>query len=94
MASCRSAGSVLDFVLVAPEGLYVIEMKGLTEGLVAPNARGGTPEYKTGGFQITAQQTPKGDRWTQRLPLLERLARMGEPGLGNPSRSLTGRSRS
>src|SRR3954454_5194702 len=31
---------LLDFVLVAPEGLFVIEMKGVTEGLVASGPRG------------------------------------------------------
>ncbi len=75
--------TVVDYVLVTAEGVFVISMRGVTEGLVAA-ARGET-EYKTGGFTITCRTTERGDRWTQRLPILERLARIGEVPLGNPS---------
>src|SRR5256885_821575 len=46
------------------------------------------PLHGWAGFAITCRETKSGDRWTQRLPWLERLARLGEPGLGNPSQAV------
>jgi len=68
-------GTVIDYLLLSGEGLFVIEMRGLTED-------------EKGRYPVQCRQVNGKDRWTQRLPIIERLARMGEPGLGNPSAAL------
>jgi hypothetical protein len=71
-------GTVLDYLLLSGEGLFVIELRGLTED-------------EKGRYPVQCRQVNGKDRWTQRLPIIERLARMGEPGLGNPSAALDGK---
>lgn len=66
---------VIHDLLVSTEGLLVIEMRGLTE-------------TEKGTFEVTCRQKDGQDRWSQRLPILERFARLGEPRLGNPSLAL------
>ncbi len=68
-------GTVIDYLLLSGEGLFVIEMRGLTED-------------EKGRYPVQCRQVNGKDRWSQRLPIIERLARMGEPGLGNPSAAL------
>ena len=67
--------SVIDYLLLSGEGLFVIEMRGQTED-------------EKGRYPVQCRQVNGKDRWSQRLPIIERLARMGEPGLGNPSAAL------
>jgi hypothetical protein len=71
----RINGEVIDYLLVAPEGLMIIALEGLNE----------TPKAT---FPVTVRQVKGEDRWRQTLPILERLARLGEPRLGNPTRKL------
>jgi hypothetical protein len=68
-------GERIDYLLLAPEGLFVIELKGITEDV-------------KGRYPVRCQQVDGKDVWTQRLPIFERLARMGEAPLGNPSAAL------
>ena len=68
--------TLLDHLLVTPEGLFVIELKGLTDD---PKGR----------YPVGCRQVAGVDRWRQALPPLERLARLGESALGNPSADLT-----
>jgi hypothetical protein len=70
-----AGGTVIDYLLLSGEGLFVIELRGLTED-------------EKGRYPVQCRQVNGKDRWTQRLPIIERLARMGEPGLGNPSAAL------
>ena len=53
------SGPVIDYLVVGPDGFYVVEMK-------------------TGGFPVTVTKVAGKDKWTQKLPFLERLARVGE----------------
>lgn len=71
----RINGEVIDYVLVAPEGVMVIDLEGLNE----------TPKAT---YPVNVRQVNGEDRWRQTLPILERLARLGEPRLGNPTRKL------
>jgi hypothetical protein len=64
-----------DYLLLAPEGLFVIELKGITED-------------EKGRYPVRCKQVGEKDVWSQRLPVFERLARMGEAPLGNPSAAL------
>jgi len=73
------AGTVIDYLLTGTEGLIAIELKGLTED-------------DKGRFAVACKRVAGQDRWTQRLPVLERLARLGEPRLGNPSADLTAKT--
>ena len=68
--------TVLDHLLVTPDGLFVIELKGLTDDV-------------KGRYPVGCRQVDSADRWRQALPPLERLARLGESALGNPSADLT-----
>ncbi len=68
--------TLLDQLLVTSEGLFVIELKGMLDD---PKGR----------FPVACRQVNGVDRWTQALPPLERLARLGESALGNPSADLT-----
>jgi hypothetical protein len=45
-------------------------------------------EIKEGGGLVTCTTTDKGDRWGIKLGILERIARIGEGGLGNPTTTL------
>ena len=49
-------------------------------------------EMKEGGGLVTCKTTEKGDRWAIKLGILERIARFGEGGLGNPPWLWTPRS--
>ncbi|MGI8588735.1 MAG: nuclease-related domain-containing protein [Chloroflexia bacterium] len=67
--------TVMDYLLVGPEGLFVIELKGITD-----DAKGGST--------ITCRQKNGKDQWSQSLGVLARLVRLGEAPLGNPSLAL------
>jgi len=86
---------VIDYLLVGPEGLLAIELKGVTDdvkGKYKVTCRPGQgPDLWRQLLPFLERLRPRprsADHWLQALPFLEQLARMGEPSLGNPSLAL------